>query len=150
VATRPPHEPVPLSYQLAQVAYALHAALERHLHDTLVELDLTISLSDALWQLDPALGPLSRRELAQRLRCDPSNVTFLVNRLEKRRLVSRARAGSDRRVKALALTPAGVEVRNRLIATIAESSMFRELTHAQQRQLADLLQRCVGLNHSSR
>jgi DNA-binding MarR family transcriptional regulator len=150
VATRPPDEPIPLTYQLAHGAYALHAALERHLHDTLVELDLTISLSDALWQLDPALGPLSRRELAQRLRCDPSNVTFLVNRLEKRRLVSRARTGSDRRVKALALTPAGVEVRTRLIATIAESSMFRELTRAQQRQLADLLERCVGLDHSSR
>jgi DNA-binding MarR family transcriptional regulator len=150
VAKRPPHEPIPLAYQLAHAAYELHAALERHLHDTLEELDLTVSLSDALWQLDPALGPLSRRALAERLRCDPSNVTFLVNRLEERRLVSRARAGGDRRVKALALTPAGVEVRNRLIATIAESPMFSELTSAQQRQLANLLQRCVGFGHSSR
>jgi DNA-binding MarR family transcriptional regulator len=147
VAKRPPEEPVPLAYRLAQVAYELHAALERHLHDTLEELELTVSLSDALWQLDPALGPLSRRELAERLRCDPSNVTFLVNRLEQRRLVSRARAGGDRRVKALALTPAGVEARNHLIATLAESSMFSELTSAQQRQLADLLQRCVGSGH---
>jgi DNA-binding MarR family transcriptional regulator len=150
VAKRPPEEPVPLAYQLAQVAYELHAALERHLHNTLEELDLTVSLSDALWQLDPALGPLSRRELAERLRCDPSNVTFLVNRLEERCLVSRACAGGDRRVKALALTPAGVEARNRLIATIAESCMFSDLTSAQQRQLADLLQRCVGFGQSSR
>jgi DNA-binding MarR family transcriptional regulator len=140
---RPRNDPVPLTYQLAEAAYALHAALERHLHDALVELDLTVSLSDALWQLDPALGPLSRRALAERLHCDPSNVTFIVDRLEERRLVSRSRAGSDRRVKALALTPAGVQVRNRLIATIAESSMFSELTSAQQRQMADLLQRCV-------
>jgi MarR family transcriptional regulator, organic hydroperoxide resistance regulator len=150
VAKRPPNEPTPLTSQLAQAAYALHAALERHLHDTLEELDLTVSLADALWQLDPTLGPVSRRELAERLRCDPSNVTFLVNRLEQRRLVSSARAGSDRRVKALALTPAGVQVRNRLIATIAESSMFSALTSTQQRQLADLLQRCVGFSHPSR
>jgi DNA-binding MarR family transcriptional regulator len=150
VAKRPAEKPVRLAYQLAQAAYELHAALERHLHDTLEELDLTVPLADCLWQLDPALGPLSRRELAERLRCDPSNVTFLVNRLEARRLVSRAPAGGDRRVKALALTPAGVEVRNRLIATIAESSMFSALTSAQQRQLADLLHRCVGLGHSSR
>jgi DNA-binding MarR family transcriptional regulator len=143
MSKRLPHEPIPLTSQLAQAAYELHAALERHLHDTLVELDLTIPLSDALWQLDPALGPLSRRQLADRLRCDPSNVTFLVGRLEERRLVSRARAGRDRRVRALALTPAGIEARNRLIATIARSSMFSELTRAQQRQLADLLQRCV-------
>ena len=138
---------LPPNHRLAEAAYELHAALERQLQPVLVELDLTMPLSDALWQLDPALGPVSRRTLAERLRCDPSNVTFLVDRLEERRLVSRAPAAGDRRVKALALTPAGVKVRNRLIATIAESAMFSELTSAQQRQLADLLARCVGLGH---
>jgi DNA-binding MarR family transcriptional regulator len=141
-------KPLPLTHQLAQLAYELHAALERELHDTLAELGLTVTLADALWQLDPTLGPLSRRQLAERLRCDPSNVTFLVRRLEQRRLVSRARAEDDRRVKALALTAAGVEVRNRLIATIAESPICSGLTSAQQRQLADLLVRCVGFGRS--
>ena len=134
----------PLDQRLAEVAYALHAALERELQDVLVELDLTMALSDALWQLDPARGPVSRRELAERLSCDPSNVTFLVDRLERRQLVSRARAGEDRRVNALALTPAGVQVRNRLIATLAESSVFRDLSPAQQHRLIELLQQCVG------
>jgi MarR family transcriptional regulator, organic hydroperoxide resistance regulator len=150
VQTRPSREQIPLAHQLARAAYELHAALERHLHDTLIEHDLTLPLSDVLWQLDPALGPLSRRELAERLCCDPSNVTFLVDRLEQRRLVSRARAGSDRRVKVLALTPAGIHVRDRLIATIAASAMFSGLTSARQRQLADLLECCVGSGHSSR
>lgn len=140
----PSRETTALARELAEAAYELHAALERHLADTLVELDLTVSLADALWQLDPRLGPLSRRALAERLHCDPSNVTFLVDRLDRRRLVSRARAGDDRRVKALTLTPAGVDVRNRLIAAIAGSPMLRELTGPQQRQLADLLHRCVG------
>ena len=143
-------QPIPNAYQLAQAAYELHAALERHLHDTLTELDLTIPLSDALWQLDPQLGPLSRRELAERLNCDPSNVTFLVNRLERRRLVTRAQARGDRRLKALALTPAGIEVRDRLIATIAESSLFSQLTSAQTRQLSQLLKRCVAFGNSYR
>jgi MarR family transcriptional regulator, organic hydroperoxide resistance regulator len=134
--------PLPPACRLAQAAYDLHANLERALRDTLVELDLTLPLADALWQLDPALGPLSRRELAERLCCDPSNVTFLVKRLEGRRLVRRAPADSDRRVKELALTPAGTRVRNRLIGTIAASSMFTRLTPAQQRQLSDLLERC--------
>jgi DNA-binding MarR family transcriptional regulator len=150
VQKRPSREQIPLSHQLARAAYELHAALERHLHDTLIELDLTLPLSDVLWQLDPALGPLSRRELAERLRCDPSNVTFLVDRLEQRRLVSRARAGSDRRVKVLALTPAGIHARDRLIATIAASAMISGLTNAQQRQLAALLQHCVRSGHPSR
>lgn len=147
---RPPAHPIPLPYQLARLAYELHATLERHLHDTLEQLDLTLALADLLWHLDPALGPLSRRELAGRLRCDPSNVTFLVNRLEQRQLVSRAPARGDRRVKALTLTPAGVQVRDRLTATIAESSMFVGLTKQQQHHLADLLRRCIDDDHPSR
>ena len=150
VKRRSSHEPIPLAHQLARAAYQLHAALERHLHDTLIELELTLPLSDVLWQLDPALGPLSRRELAERLCCDPSNITFLVDRLEHRRLVSRSRAGSDLRVTVLALTPAGLEVRDRLIAALAESPLFSGLTSAQQRQLATLLRCCVGSGHSSR
>ena len=130
--------------RLALAAYALHTALEAQLHETLAELDLTMPLSDALWQLDPALGPLSRRELAERLHCDPSNVTFLVDRLERRRLVSRARAARDRRVTTLALTPAGIEVRERLLAAVAGSSLFSALTRAQQRELTGLLERCAA------
>ena len=84
------------------------------------------------------------------MRCDPSNVTFLVNRLERRRLVSRSRGNRDGRVKALTLTQAGIEVRNRLIATLAQSPMFSQLTTAQRRQLAGLLGRCVGSDRSSR
>ena len=132
-----------IRYELAQSAYAVHTALEHELHDTLTELDLTIPLADVLWQLDPELGPLSRRELAERLHCHPSNVTFLIDRLERRGFVARARVNADRRVKALALTPAGVQVRERLIVTLAESAMFAELTRAEQRQLADLLGRCA-------
>lgn len=133
-----------LRYGLAQAAYAVHIALEHELHETLLELHLTIPLADVVWQLDPKLGPLSRRELAERLHCDPSNVTFLVDRLERRRLVARTRVRSDRRIKAMALTPAGVEVRERLIATLAESALFGRLTRPEQRQLADLLARCAN------
>ena len=133
-----------IRYELAQAAYAVHTALEHELHETLLELHLTIPLADVVWQLDPELEPLSRRELAERLHCDPSNVTFLVDRLERRRLVARARVKSDRRVKALALTPAGGEVRQRLIATLAESAMFARLTRPEQRQLANLLMRCTN------
>ncbi len=118
--------------------------MERELHGTLRALDLTLPLADAIWQLDPAHPPLSRRELAQRLRCDPSNVTFLIDRLERKRLVTRAQTSSDRRVKALTLTPAGTHARERLIRTLAESEMFSRLTPTQSQQLNGLLGRCLG------
>jgi len=136
-------KPSLISVRLAHAAYELHASLERTLHDTLVELDLTLPLADALWQLDPALGPLSRRRLAARLNCDPSNVTFLVNRLERLRFVTRAPAPGDRRVRALVLTPAGARARDRLVAALAESSMFSGLTGTERRELVKLLARCV-------
>jgi DNA-binding MarR family transcriptional regulator len=141
---RPADKPTELPHRIAHAAYELHASLERDLHKTAVELDLTDALADAIWQLDPALGPLSRRELAARLHCDPSNVTFLVDRLERRRLVTRSRARADRRVKALALTSAGRSARRRLIATVARSPMFSALTVTQRQQLAELLGRCVS------
>jgi DNA-binding MarR family transcriptional regulator len=144
VAQRSRAELSSLADRLAEVTYELHVALERHLQDTLAALDLTLPLADALWQLDPALGPMSRRQLAERLRCDPSNVTFLVDRLERRRLVVRSRAAGDRRVKALTLTPTGTEARHQLITTIAGSSIFSRLTRAQRRALVELLDLCVG------
>jgi DNA-binding MarR family transcriptional regulator len=132
-----------LTYRLAQAAYGLHAALEGELHQTLIQLDLTLPLADVLWQLDPALGPISRRELAERLGCDPSNVTFLIDRLERRRLVARARSSGDRRVRTLRLTEEGSRTRRRLIETIARSSIFTGLTSGEQRELTELLDRCL-------
>jgi MarR family transcriptional regulator, organic hydroperoxide resistance regulator len=140
---RSTQRPTP-GHRLAHAAYALHTAVEAQLHGALDEMELTMPLSDVLWQLDPASGPVSRGALAERLHCDPSNVTYLVARLEERRLVSRERPGSDRRVTAVALTRAGVDARDRLIAAIAESKMFSALTRTEQRQLADLLRRCTG------
>jgi DNA-binding MarR family transcriptional regulator len=131
-----------LTYRLAQAAYALHAILEGELHETLVELELTLPLADVVWQLDPAHGPLSRRDLADRLGCDPSNVTFLVDRLEQRRLVTRVRSSGDGRVRPLRLTDEGRRTRRLLIDAIARSSMFTGLTTTEQQQLAELLERC--------
>lgn len=138
------HETAPPSHRLAEAAYELHANVERSLGDVLRELDLTIPLADLIWRLDPTIGPVSRRELAERLGCDPSNVTFLVKRLQRRRLVSRGTAGRDRRVTALELTTQGLLVRERLITTIAESTMWDDLTLAERGQMAGLLGRCVS------
>jgi DNA-binding MarR family transcriptional regulator len=134
----------PLDHGLARAAYDLHVRVEACLHDVLGELDLSIALADALWHLDPAGGALSRRALAERLRCHPSNVTFLADRLEQSGLVSRVRSADDRRANELTLTPPGVAARNRLLAAVAESSIFKELSAGEQQQLAALLRRCVG------
>src|SRR4051812_7023474 len=51
--------------------------------------------------------PVPMRRLACAMRCDPSNVTGLADRLEERGLVERRADPDDRRVKGLALTAEG-------------------------------------------
>ena len=58
--------------------------------------------------------PMAMSELAGSLGCDASNVTSIVDRLEARGLVERRSADHDRRVKALVMTAAGVELAGRI------------------------------------
>ena len=75
-----------------------------------VSLGLTPPHVNALLTLDPERAQ-PMRDLAQQWRCDASNVTWLVDRLEERGLVERRTDPSDRRVRAIALTAAGVEAK---------------------------------------
>ncbi len=59
-------------------------------------------------------GPLPMGELATRLRCDASNVTGIVDRLERRGLIERRPVTADRRVKILVATPEGAGLARRL------------------------------------
>jgi DNA-binding MarR family transcriptional regulator len=84
--------------------------------------------------------------LAERLFCDASNVTGIVDRLEARGLVERRAYEGDRRVKALTLTQAGAEVRDRALAVMSEPpAAIAALPAADQRALRDILRRAVEL-----
>ncbi|MEU8648813.1 MarR family transcriptional regulator [Streptomyces sp. NPDC048737] len=54
-----------------------------------------------------SLEPLPMRKLAVKLKCEPSNVTGIVDRLEARGLVERRPDPADRRVKLAAATDEG-------------------------------------------
>jgi DNA-binding MarR family transcriptional regulator len=117
------------------LAGRLRASVTRGLHD----LDLTEPLADALWALDPAEGPVPRRVVAARLHCDPSNVTFLADRLAERGLLTRVDDPADRRVRALALTEAGRQARQRVQATLQDCLHAAGLDAAGQQALLALL-----------
>lgn len=86
--------------------------------------------------------PLSMRELAERLVCDASNITGIVDRLEARGLVRREMRPDDRRVKNVVRTDAGTDaimrVRDEMQAT---HQALAGLGDADRIALADLLQR---------
>jgi DNA-binding MarR family transcriptional regulator len=58
--------------------------------------------------------------LAHAFHCDASTMTWLVDRLEERGLVERRMLPSDRRVKAVALTPRGIEMKADLLQQFYE------------------------------
>jgi DNA-binding MarR family transcriptional regulator len=64
--------------------------------------------------------PKPMGELALSMHCDNSNITGIVDRLEERGLVERGAVVGDRRVKLVALTEAGREIRDELARRRAE------------------------------
>jgi DNA-binding MarR family transcriptional regulator len=78
------------------------------------------------------------------MHCDNSNVTGIVDRLEERGLVERRSADHDRRVKLIALTPQGKELREELNRRLAEPpEPIAKLSASDQRALRDILTRAL-------
>jgi len=83
-----------------------------------VEFDLTPGDLQALMSLDPD-EPRPMKALAAEFRCDPSNATWIVDRLEQRGIVERQSLPHDRRVRAVAVTTQGRVVRDGIAARLA-------------------------------
>lgn len=64
--------------------------------------------------------PRPMRTLARAWGCDASNVTWTVDRLERRGLVERRMLPSDRRVKTVVLTPLGASTKAELFTRLHE------------------------------
>jgi DNA-binding MarR family transcriptional regulator len=132
------HEAQKLFFEIGMVQRAkAGAALNR--------LGLSFAQAHALRMLDPEV-PMPMSALAERLFCDASNVTGIVDRLESRGLVERRSAEGDRRVKALTITQAGIALREQALAVMSEPpEAIAALPAADQRALRDILARAVAL-----
>ena len=137
MAPTPAHEAQKLFFEIGMTQRVKTGA-------ALAELGLGFAQAHALRMLDPD-EPIAMSALAERLFCDASNVTGLVDRLEARGLVERRSAENDRRVKALTLTPAGVALRDQVLAVMSEPpEAIAALAVADQRALRDILARAVA------
>lgn len=106
------------------------------------DLGLTPATLGALTRLGE---PRTMGEIAELLRCDPSNVTGIADALEARGLARRHPSETDRRVKALGLTAKGQRMRQRALAELSEPpDWLRGLSKRDQRTLRDLLRRAVA------
>jgi DNA-binding MarR family transcriptional regulator len=105
---------------------------------------LTPNDSRALFSLDPDEGR-TMRSLAEEWRCDPSNATWIVDRLEKLGLAQRRSVSHDRRVKLVVLTAKGQHARAELLrefhrAPLELAALGREDLEVLERTLEKLAQ----------
>jgi DNA-binding MarR family transcriptional regulator len=127
----------PLPEQLAALVFQVAERLGRCFATAAAELDLPPAQAQALMNLR---SPAPMRELAETLACDASNVTGIVDGLERRGLVVRRPDPKDRRVKHLVLTEDGERQRAALYEHNAKAAAdVFALPEPGQEALRDLL-----------
>lgn len=114
-----------------------------------------VEIAHKLGVTPPLLGalrfleqPQTMGRMAELLRCDPSNVTGIVDALEERDLAIRRPSTEDRRVKVIELTVAGKKLRARATKEMYKAPDWIEgLSVGDQRALRDILRR-AGARHN--
>jgi DNA-binding MarR family transcriptional regulator len=103
---------------------------------------------DVLLELERAGGRLRAGELGERLVIEPYNVTRLVDRLEKKKLLKRERAEDDGRGAIVVLTGAGEALRRKMwpvyrdaIAAAFATALDHEEAEAMTRSLKKVIAR---------
>jgi DNA-binding MarR family transcriptional regulator len=100
---------------------------------------LSVVSAWALVQLDPE-HPISQRELATRLHCDPSTVVDPTDRLERSGLIVRRPNPADRRVNVLTLTARGKAARKEIVARMFEPpAALRHLSPEDQARFREVM-----------
>ncbi|WP_338898462.1 MarR family transcriptional regulator [Streptomyces sp. TG1A-60] len=132
----------PLTMEVVELIGTVVARYHEEYEEAAAEHALTGAQARLLGLL--SLEPLPMRQLARKLRCEPSNVTGIVDRLEARGLVERRPDPNDRRVKLAAATAQG----RRVARGLRDSLHFaREplaaLSTAERESLRDLLRRML-------
>jgi DNA-binding MarR family transcriptional regulator len=126
--------------ELCGLVNGLATRISAHVRERATKLGLTAAQATALRELT---GPMTMSELAERMSCEPSNATVVIDKLESQGLLERRPHPSDRRAKQLFLTTDGTELRERLLELLTAESPLAGLTQQEQGVLHDLLERAV-------
>ena len=147
----------PLSHAIPPVHRSHEIYLIRRLYGILFEALMEVVKPEGLMSLDaPALASIADapgidiRKLAERLAVDLSKVNRIVRKLQQRGLIEQPANAGGRRSRGLRLTPAGLEVRERLRPAViaAEDRIMAALSQSERETLKDLLARVIKANES--
>jgi MarR family transcriptional regulator, organic hydroperoxide resistance regulator len=103
-----------------------------------------LSGSDAM-ALHKIDGPVSMKELSQRIGCDASFITVIADSLERLGIAERVPSQRDRRVKNIVLTERGCEIRDEIIREVtARMPWGNTLDMSERKCFLGLLQKMLG------
>jgi MarR family 2-MHQ and catechol resistance regulon transcriptional repressor len=130
--------------KLVRASESVTSRVIRHLDDD----GLTVSQFGVLEALFH-LGPLSQRELAQKILKSGGNVTMVIDNLEKQGLVKRERNEEDRRLYRITLTPTGRKLIKNIFPRHAAkiASQMNILTKEELQELGHLCRK-LGLQQA--
>jgi DNA-binding MarR family transcriptional regulator len=131
--------------QLAAAAIRFMDLIKQAIRAVGEDLGLSVAQLDVLRQLH-AHGPTPMRRLAATMHCEASNLTGLVDKLERRGLVQRQDHPADRRVRVLALTDEGTEVSFQMWAAVTSGCPFMNLAPEDRAELDRLLRQSISNN----
>jgi DNA-binding MarR family transcriptional regulator len=133
----------PLTFEVVQLIGSVVARYHEEYDEAAAKHSLTGAQARVLGVL--SLEPMPMRKIAQRLKCEPSNVTGIVDRLESRGLVERRPDPNDRRVKLAAPTDQGRATAEQLRDALDFArAPLADLSVAERETLRDLLKRMLG------
>ncbi|MDX1455482.1 MAG: MarR family transcriptional regulator [Gammaproteobacteria bacterium] len=92
-------------------------------------------------------GSMTPGELAKRISLSPATITGIVDRLEKRGLVTRERSQEDKRKVVIALTPAGEQQVEQMPPPLHETFLRRleQLSEDEQDEIDEVLAKIVDM-----
>lgn len=130
----------PVSAEVLELFWTISQAFYTNYDEAAEAHDLTRMQAFVLANL--LSGPQPMRRLADSLKCEPSNITGLVDRMEARGLVTREPDPEDRRVKNITATELGRESFDAVWSGLTfAAEPLRALTDEERRTLRDLLRR---------
>ncbi|TML31420.1 MAG: MarR family transcriptional regulator [Actinobacteria bacterium] len=143
MATNPPPDT-----EVAEFAGQLFFRLWRASHTRIAAALESVGLTPALFGLLNVLGAregANQQEIGAAMGVDPSTMVSLIDELETAGLARRRPHPTDRRARAVAITPKGRRVleRARRMAAQVEDEVLRGLTAAERRELLTLLRRAL-------
>jgi DNA-binding MarR family transcriptional regulator len=137
---KPGEELRPAAEEIVEQVAELRRRLLDYVEGRIAGLGLTVPQARLLRELRT---PLAMNKVADRLHCDASNVTGIVDRMEVRGLVERRVRADDRRVKEIGLTAEGRRVRRQVEGVLAGTPGIGALKSEEQAALRSLLARVL-------